>query len=71
MLFRSLPPDEELCEELTAPTYETKNGKICVMPKDVMKVRLKRSPNKADALCLTFAPRIAVVDPLDLEGVLV
>lgn len=51
-----LPPDEELMEELLVPTYEIKKGKIIVMPKDTMRELLKRSPNKADALCLTFAP---------------
>ena len=52
-----LPPDELLIEELSTPTYETINGKIQVMKKDVMKDFLKRSPDRADALCLTFAPR--------------
>ena len=66
-----LPPDEELLEELAAPRYEIKNGKVCIMTKDVMKELLKRSPNKADALCLTFAPHDRAIDPLDLEGVLV
>lgn len=49
-----LPPDEELIEELSVPTYEVKNGKIKVMDKDTMRELLKRSPDKADALCLTF-----------------
>jgi len=50
-----LPPDEELIEELTCPTYNTDSGKIEVMRKKDMKEILGRSPNKADALCLTFA----------------
>jgi len=49
-----LPPDEGLVEELAVPTYEIQNGKIRVMKKDTMKELLKRSPDKADALCLTF-----------------
>jgi hypothetical protein len=49
-----LPPDEMLVEELQTPTYEVHNGKIRVMQKDVMKELLKRSPDRADALCLTF-----------------
>ncbi len=49
-----LPPDELLIEELCTPTYEVKNGKIRVMPKDTMRELLKRSPDRADALCLTF-----------------
>lgn len=50
-----LPPDEELMQELITPNYEIKKGKIKIMSKDEMKRLLKRSPDKADALCLTFA----------------
>ena len=49
-----LPPDEQLIEELKTPTYEVQNGKIRVMKKVTMRELLKRSPDKADALCLTF-----------------
>ena len=49
-----LPPDEMLIEELTVPTYAVYNGKIKVMKKDTMRELLKRSPDRADALCLTF-----------------
>ena len=49
-----LPPDEELVEELSIPTYEIQNGKIRVMNKDTMKELLKRSPDRADSLALTF-----------------
>jgi len=51
-----LPPDEELCEELRIPTYEVAGGKIKVMTKDTMRELLRRSPDKADAFLLTFAP---------------
>ena len=50
-----LPPDEMLVEELATPTYEVTNGKVRVMKKDVMRDLLKRSPDRADGLCLTFA----------------
>jgi len=50
-----LPPDEELIEELTCPTYNTDSGKIEIMKKPDMKAILKRSSNKSDALCMTFA----------------
>jgi len=50
-----IPPDEELIEELTTPTYEIQNGKIKVMSQDDIKEVLGRSPNKADALRHTFA----------------
>ena len=49
-----LPPDEMLIEELQTPTYEIKNGKIRVMDKATMRELLKRSPDFADSLCLTF-----------------
>ncbi len=49
-----LPPDELLLEELLCPTYAVENGKIRVMQKKVMRELLKRSPDRADALCLTF-----------------
>lgn len=49
-----LPPDELLIEELQTPTYEVVNGKIKVMNKKTMRELLKRSPDRADALCLTF-----------------
>jgi hypothetical protein len=51
-----LPPDEMLTEELLCPTYEIQGGKIRIMDKDTMRELLKRSPDRADALCLTFAP---------------
>jgi len=49
-----LPPDEDLLEELHTATYEVANGKIRVMKKDTMREVLQRSPDKADALNLTF-----------------
>jgi hypothetical protein len=51
-----LPRDELLIEELQTPTYEVTNGKIRVMKKDFMRELLRRSPDRADSLCLTFAP---------------
>lgn len=49
-----LPPDELLIEELQTPTYEVDRGKIRIMRKATMREVLKRSPDRADALCLTF-----------------
>lgn len=51
-----LPPDEELRDELLAATYETKGKSLKVLDKPAMKELLRRSPDRADALCLTFAP---------------
>ncbi len=49
-----LPPDESLLEELLVATYSVQNGKIRVLRKADMRELLKRSPDVADALCLTF-----------------
>lgn len=61
-----LPPDELLVEELATPTYEVVNGKIRVMKKEVMRELLKRSPDRADAICLTFAPSEGFFDDCQL-----
>lgn len=51
-----LPPNVKLLEEMRIVTYEIKNGLIKIMPKEIMKKHLGRSPDFFDALCLTFAP---------------
>ena len=57
-----LPKDDDLRAELTGPTYNfTSNGKIKVEGKADMKRRGMRSPDLADALCLTFASQAAGV----------
>lgn len=57
-----LPKDEELRAELIGPTYSfTSNGKIKVEGKSEMKRRGLRSPDLADALCLTFAGQAALI----------
>lgn len=65
----ALPPDEERDEELLAPTYRfDARQRIQVESKDEMKKRLKRSPDRADALalCVMRAPVIGeVVAPGD------
>jgi hypothetical protein len=53
--FAMLPSDDDLIEELSAPLYTIKGGRICVTDKDTMREMLGRSPDKADSLCLTFA----------------
>ncbi len=40
--------DPELKRQLTAPTYEIRNGKIKIEEKDKIKERLGRSPDRAD-----------------------
>jgi hypothetical protein len=57
-----LPKDDDLRAELIGPTYSfTSNGKIKVEGKSEMKKRGMRSPDIADALCLTFAGQAALV----------
>lgn len=52
----SMPRDDALVAEMVGPTYRTESsGKIKVESKDDLKKRGRKSPNKADALCLTFA----------------
>ena len=57
-----IPKDADLRAELLGPTYSfTSSGKIKVEGKSEMKRRGMRSPDIADALCLTFAGQAAVV----------
>ena len=57
-----LPRSEELRAELVGPSYSfLSNGKIKVEAKADMKRRGLRSPDIADALCLTFAGAAALV----------
>lgn len=51
----ALPPIPELVSELTAPTYTFNQGKLQLEDKDLVKQRIGRSPDLADALALTFA----------------
>jgi hypothetical protein len=51
----ALPNDPELVRELTALTYTFHHGKMLLEDKDQIKARLGFSPDKADALCMTFA----------------
>jgi phage terminase large subunit len=51
----ALPRDNALIKELTTPTYTYHRGKFYLEPKEQFKKRLKFSPNRADALALTFA----------------
>ena len=51
----SLPKDPELAEELCATTYTFQGDKFRLDDKDTIKEEIGRSPDKADALALTFA----------------
>ena len=53
---------DTIMDELCGPLYSvTSGGKIQIEPKAQMKRRLGRSPDKADAFCLTFAGVAAAV----------
>lgn len=51
----ALPPDPELISDLTAPTFEvTARGIKAETKEDVME-KLKRSPDKGDAVCISWS----------------
>lgn len=55
-----LPDDQELCEELSwIETVANLKGKIQLISKEDIKKMYGRSPNKFDALCLSFAYPVA------------
>jgi hypothetical protein len=61
----AIPNDARLAEELTGPEYIVKlNGKIVLESKDDMKKRGLNSPNRADALALTFAYPVSAKSPM-------
>lgn len=49
-----LPPDEELAQDLSAPTFEVKPSGIQIEAKDALRDRLGRSPDKGDAVLLAW-----------------
>jgi hypothetical protein len=46
--------DPDTVTEMCARTYDEKNGKVVVEPKDKMKKRTKKSPDRADSLFVTI-----------------
>lgn len=55
----ALPNDPELAEELCAASYTFQGDKFRLCDKDEIKAVIGRSPDKADALALTFAYPVA------------
>jgi phage terminase large subunit len=55
----ALPEDRELKEELCATTFVYQGDKFRIVEKELIKQQIGRSPDKADALALTFAMPIA------------
>jgi hypothetical protein len=56
----SLPDLPDLVYELSSATYAFKGDKLIVEPKELMKARLGRSPDLADALACTFSAPVQV-----------
>ena len=58
-----IPRDGALASELSAPTYSfDSRGLLRLEAKETIKERLLRSPDRADALALTFAAPVAAPD---------
>jgi phage terminase large subunit len=55
----ALAPDRELKEELCATTFTYQGDKFRIVEKDFIKEQIGRSPDKSDALALTFAHPVA------------
>jgi len=51
----ALPKLPEIVAELTTTEYTMKNGRLLLQPKEIVKRKLGRSPDLADALAQTFA----------------
>lgn len=63
-----LPPDAQFDEEATEIRWSFRSdGKIIIEPKEDIKKRLGRSPDKFDALANTFYPPIKNRKPIDLS----
>lgn len=59
----ALPPDDELMEESTSIKWKFQSdGSIIIEPKDEIKVRIGRSPDKFDSLANTFYPHQNTID---------
>jgi hypothetical protein len=51
----ALPDDRELLADITAPRYRQRAGRLFIEDKDEIKKRIGRSPDKGDAVAVTFA----------------
>ena len=50
-----LPDDPDLVAEMSQTTYTFKGDRLLIEPKEIIKAKLGRSPDKFDGLMLTFA----------------
>ena len=58
-----LPRDPELLQEMTQTTYTFKGDALILEPKKLIKAKIGRSPDKFDALMLSFADPVAPKAP--------
>jgi hypothetical protein len=62
----AIPNDDELVSDLAMPTYDVNDkGQMILESKKQIRDRLGRSPDKGDALALTFAEEIDQTDYID------
>jgi phage terminase large subunit len=59
----AIPPDEDLLGDLAAPRYSFRKGYIQIEDKEETKARLGRSPDRGEAVLMTFAPAEEAEDP--------
>ncbi len=63
--LKDLPPRDELCEQLSLPGYHINNsGKLVIESKESITKRGEKSPDDADAFCLTWARPVALAKPV-------
>jgi phage terminase large subunit len=60
-----IPNDPEFIAELCAHTYTFKDGLFLIEPKDLVKKKIGRSPDKFDAYILTHAMPVAISPSLE------
>lgn len=65
---KSIPNDNDLITELCLPTYEYQNGRVKVEDKKSIRKRGRKSPDVADAFCLTFAVSEAALATTSVRG---
>lgn len=61
----SIPNDPEFIQELCAHTYTFKGDQMLLEPKDLVKKKIGRSPDKFDAYILTHAAPVAIEETVE------
>lgn len=54
----ALPNDPQLVEDLSKTTYTFQKDRLLLEPKELIKAKLGRSPDKGDSLAMTFAENV-------------